>query len=71
MLDDKFSKLTPKIWAEQLKDLQLLLGKDFFYLNKSPKVRASHGLLFFKEMDVERFLDHARDLEKSMEGVEI
>ena len=71
MLDDKFSKLTQKIWVEQLKDLQLLLGKDFFYLNKSPKVRASHGLLFFKEMDVERFLDHARDLEKSMEGVEI
>jgi glucosamine-6-phosphate deaminase len=71
MLDGKFSKLTQKIWVEQLKDLQLLLGKDFFYLNESPKVRASHGLLFFKEMNVDRFLEHARDLEKSMEGVEI
>ena len=71
MLDGKFSKLTQKIWVEQLQDLQLLLGKDFFYQNKSPKVRASHGLLFFKEMNVEYFLEHARDLEKSMEGVEI
>lgn len=69
MLDGKFSKLTQKIWVEQLRDLQLLLGKDYFYLNKSPKVRASHGLLFFKEMNVENFLKHARDLEKSMEGV--
>lgn len=69
MLDGKFSKLTQKIWVEQLKDLQLLLGKDYFYLNRSPKVRASHGLLFFKEMNVDNFLKHARDLEKSMEGV--
>lgn len=71
MLDGKFSKLTQKIWVEQLKDLQLLLGKDFFYQNESPKVRASHGLLFFKEMNVQNFIAHARDLEKSMEGIEI
>ena len=69
MLDGKFSKLTQKIWVEQLRDLQLLLGKDFFYLHKNPRIRASHGLLFFKEMNVEDFLKHARDLEKSMEGV--
>jgi glucosamine-6-phosphate deaminase len=69
MYDGKFSKLTQKIWVEQLKDLQLLLGKDYFYLNKSPKVRASHGLLYFKEMNVDIFLQHARDLEKSMEGI--
>ncbi|MDF1546880.1 MAG: hypothetical protein P1P88_03610 [Bacteroidales bacterium] len=71
MLDGKFSKLTQKIWVEQLKDLQLLLGKDFFYQNESPKVLASHGLLFFKEMNVQNFIAHARDLEKSMEGIEI
>lgn len=69
MLDGKFSTLTQKIWVEQLKDIQLLLGKDYFYLNKSPMVRVSHGLLYFKEMDVDNFLSHARELEKSMEGV--
>ena len=69
MLDGKFSTLTQKIWVEQLKDIQLLLGKDYFYLNKSPMVRVSHGLLYFKEMSVDNFLSHARELEKSMEGV--
>ena len=69
MLDGKFSRLTQKIWVEQLHDIQLLLGKDYFYLNKSPLMRASHGLLFFKEMNPENFLKHARDLEKSMEGI--
>jgi glucosamine-6-phosphate deaminase len=68
MMDGKFSMLAQKIWVEQLKDLQLLLGKDFFYLNKNPKIRASHGILYFKEMNVANFLQHARDLEKSMEG---
>ncbi len=31
--------------------------------------KATHGMLFFREMDVETFLDHASELEKSMEGV--
>jgi len=69
MHDGKFSTLTQKIWVEQLKDIQLLLGKDYFYLNNKPMIRVSHGLLYFKEMNVENFLSHARELEKSMEGV--
>lgn len=70
-LDGKFSTLTQKIWVEQLKDIQLLLGKDYFYLHKSPKVRVSHGLLYFKEMNIKEFLSHARELEKSMEGMDV
>lgn len=69
MHDGKFSDLAQKIWVEQLKALQLLLGKDFFYRHNNPKVRAAHGLLFFKEMTVAEFLQEARDLEKSMEGL--
>lgn len=71
MLDGKFSKLTQKIWVDQLKDMQLLLGKDFFYQNESPKMRCSHGILYFKEMSVEQFTGHARNLEKSMEGIDM
>jgi len=67
--DGKFSDLTKRIWVEQLKTLQLLLGKNFFYQHDSPRVRTTHGLLFFKEMSLDEFLTHARDLEKSMEGV--
>lgn len=66
--DGKFSELTQKIWVEQLKDIQLLLGKDYFYQNKLPIVRATHGMLFYKEMKTEEFLQQARELEKSMEG---
>ncbi len=67
--DGKFSDLTKKIWVEQLKMVQLLVGKNTFYQHESPRVRTTHGLLFFKEMSLEEFLSHARELEKSMEGV--
>ncbi|HPK04941.1 MAG TPA: hypothetical protein PK908_03530 [Bacteroidales bacterium] len=67
-LDGKFSDLSIQIWVEQLKSIQLLLGKPFFYQNEDPRLRTTHGLLFFKEMDVDEFLASARELEKSMEG---
>ena len=69
MLDGKFSELAKNIWVDQLKDVQLILGKDYFYQNESPRIRTTHGLLFFKEMSVKEFLEHARELEKTMEGV--
>lgn len=67
--DGKFSDLSKRIWVEQLKQIQLLVGKNTFYQNERPRVRSTHGLLFFKEMNLEEFLTHARELEKSMEGV--
>jgi glucosamine-6-phosphate deaminase len=69
MLDGKFSDLAQRIWVEQLKLIQLVLGKNYFYQNESPRIRSSHGLLFFKEMRVQEFLEQARELEKSMEGM--
>lgn len=67
-LDGKFSDLTQKTWVDQLRDVQFLLGKDFFYQNQLPLIRATHGLLFIKEMNIDEFLLQARELEKSMEG---
>lgn len=67
--DGKFSELAQKIWVDQLHELQLLLGKNYFYQNNHPRIRASHGLLFMKEMTVEEFLSSARELKKSMEGM--
>jgi glucosamine-6-phosphate deaminase len=66
--DGTFSGLAQKIWVEQLKDIQLLLGKDFFYQNAQPRIRSAHGMLFFRELNVDQFLEQARELEKSMEG---
>ncbi|PWN69009.1 glucosamine-6-phosphate isomerase [Chryseobacterium phosphatilyticum] len=65
----KFSHLSIQTWVEQLQATQLILGKPYFYDNDSPRLRATHGLLFFKEMDVEEFLQSARELEQSTEGV--
>ncbi len=67
-LDGKFSTLSQIIWIDQMKRIELLLGKNFFYENPSPRLRAAHGMLFFKSMDVDTFLKQARELEKSMEG---
>ncbi len=67
--DGKFSELTKNIWVDQLKIIQLLLGKNYFYQNRSPRIRSTHGMLYFKEMGVDEFLRNARELEKSIEGV--
>jgi glucosamine-6-phosphate deaminase len=67
-LDGPFSLLTEKIWVEQMKDIQLLMGKNFFYEHPHPKVRATHGFVFLREMSVEEFLGHARKLAESIEG---
>ena len=68
-LDGPFSDLSQLIWVEQFKRVQLILGKDFFYEHDSPKMRATHGMIFHKEMKLDEFLVQARELEKSMEGV--
>jgi glucosamine-6-phosphate deaminase len=67
--DGKFSDLTKKIWVDQLKTIQLLIGKKYFYESKSARIRTTHGLLFYKEMNVEEFLMIARQIEESMEGL--
>jgi glucosamine-6-phosphate deaminase len=64
----KFSTLARRTWVNQLSDVQLLLGKNYFYQHETARVRSSHGLIFFREMGVEEFLKEARELEKSTEG---
>ncbi len=66
--DGKFSTLAKRIWVEQLQSIQYLLGKEYFYTNENPRIRASHGLIYFKEMNVDEFLTQARELEKATEG---
>jgi len=68
-LDGKFSDLTQRIWFEQHKQIQLLLGKNFFYQNESPLLRATHGVVYLHELNVEQFLEEAFALEKSTESL--
>jgi len=66
--DGPFSDLSQKVWVDQFKQVQLVLGKDYFYEHESPKMRATHGMVFHNEMKLEEFLQHARKLEESMEA---
>ena len=68
-LDGKFSELTQRVWFDQHKQIQLLLGKDFFYQNESPLLRATHGMVFHRDLSVEQFLEEAFKLEKSVVGI--
>ncbi len=65
--DGKFNELTQKIWVQQLKQIQLLLGKNFFYENSHPLIRATHGLLYIKELSADDFIKMAQNLEKAIE----
>jgi glucosamine-6-phosphate deaminase len=67
-LDGPFSELSQQIWVDQFKRVQLILGKDFFYDNESPKIRTTHGMVYHREMKPDEFLMHASELEKRLEG---
>ena len=67
-LDGPFCDLSQKIWVEQHQNLQLILGRDYWYQNENQHLRATHGAIFLKEMDVTTFLSVARKLEEAMEG---
>ena len=62
--DGPFSELAEQIWVKQLKDIQLVLGKDFFYENAHPLIRATHGLIFLKQMDVREFVALADEMKQ-------
>jgi len=67
-LNGPFSELTQKIWVDQHQLMELVLGRDYWYQNRHPRLRAAHGLVFLKELTVDQFLHEAQRLEKSMEG---
>ena len=48
-LDGPFCDLMQKIWVEQHELLELILGRDFWYLNEHPRLRAAHGALYLKD----------------------
>ena len=66
--DGPFSELSQKTWVKQHNDLQLLMGRDYWYRNENPHLRAVHGAVYIKEMNVEEFLSAARRIESLTEG---
>jgi len=66
--DGSFSELAESIWVSQLKDIQLVLGKNYFYEHESPLIRSTHGLIFTKEMNVKQFCEFAESMRKKAQS---
>lgn len=64
-----FSEISANTWVKQLKDIQLILGKNYFYENKNPLIRSTHGLIFLKEMTVEEFIKISDEMKRRSESV--
>ena len=64
--DGPFSELAEQIWVKNYKDVQLILGKNFFYENTHPLIRATHGLIFLKEMTANGFVELAEEMALSV-----
>ena len=65
--DGPFSELAESIWVKQLKDIQLILGKNYFYEHHHPLIRATHGLIFLKQMTAAEFVAYAEEMRKTIQ----
>ena len=68
LLDGPFCDLVQKIWVEQHEIMELVLGRDFWYQHEHPRIRATHGLVFLRELSVDQLIDHAQELSLSIDG---
>jgi glucosamine-6-phosphate deaminase len=66
--DGPFSELAQKIQVHQYEVIKTCLGKDFFLRNEHPRLRAARGMIFLKEMTLQEFYSHVRELKKMTEG---
>jgi len=48
--------------------MKRVMGRDFWYEHTHPRVRAAHGLVYLKEMELEEFYTRARELQKVTES---
>jgi glucosamine-6-phosphate deaminase len=64
--DGPFCYLARNIQVDQYLKIKNCLGDDFFTQNKHPRLRATHGLVFLKELTPKQFSDYALGLKESM-----
>jgi glucosamine-6-phosphate deaminase len=65
--DGPFSELAQMIQTGQYAMIKTVLGKDYFLSNPHPRMRASHGMIFLREMELGEFYDMVRELKKVTE----
>ncbi len=65
--DGPFSELAVKIMVQQGGFIKVILGRDFFGGSEYARIRASRGIVFIKEMEVDEFLTESEKLRNIME----
>ncbi len=65
--DGPFYRLAQEIMVQQYLTVKMCLGREFFGSHTSPRMRAAHGLVFLKEMDLEEFYRRSMELRDSMQ----
>ncbi len=65
--DGPFNRLVQRIQVEQYNVLRDCLGKDYFLKHPHPRIRAAKGILFLRELSLEEFYKHTRELKKVTE----
>ena len=68
-LDGPFCDVARKIQVDQYLKIKTCLGRSFFINNEHPRLRATHGMVFIKEMTPAEFFEHSMELKKSTENV--
>ncbi len=66
--DGPFSELAQKIQVKQYEKIKICLGREWFYEHPSPLIRATRGLVFLKEMDLQEFYASSRELMRAVEN---
>jgi glucosamine-6-phosphate deaminase len=66
--DGPFSELAQKIQVEQYQTLKICLGREWFHENPSALIRATRGLVFLREMDLDEFYRSSRRLKQMLEN---
>lgn len=67
--DGPFSRLAQKIQVEQYQTIRTCLGKDYFLKHDHPRVRAVHGMVFLKQLNLQEFYKQSTELKKLTENL--
>lgn len=67
--DGPFCELAQKIMVAQYQNVKIFLGDDFFLNHPHPRIRAAHGMVYLKQMNLEEFYLRSFELRKSVESL--
>ena len=66
--DGPFCELAQRIQVEQYQHIKTCLGREWFHEHTSALMRATRGLAFLRELSLEEFYEHSRQLKHLTEN---